>query len=132
MDRRTYLAFAASGLAATAGCTTSSGSSADAEADAAQEEYLEGESHPDVVLEEHAFEELDQTSGVTGVVTNDSDNRADIRVSINFIDEADTVIGESYTLLTDIASGQSAEFTVRFPDDDVDRVDTYELILDLR
>ena len=56
MDRRTYLAFAASGLAAVSGCATSSGSGADADgADDGgdQDEYLEAESHPDVALEEH-------------------------------------------------------------------------------
>ena len=69
---------------------------------------------------------------MTGIVANESGDRADIRTSVNFIEEAGTVIDESYTLLTDIASSQSAEFTVRFPGDDVDRVDTYGLILDLR
>lgn len=98
-------------------------------------EHLEGESDSDAELTEHAFEyvgESTQPWAVVGTASHTREERADLQVSVNFIDEDNTIIRDSYDLITDVAGNQSAEFIVEYAGDDPERVSEYEIVVDVR
>ncbi|KOX92701.1 FxLYD domain-containing protein [Halorubrum tropicale] len=148
MNRRAYVALGTTALAALSGCVGSStgedGGEAGAGGDAASDdvpeldvggEHLADLSHPDAELATHAFEyvgESTQPWAVVGTASHTQEARADLQVSVNFIDEGNTIIRDSYDLITDVASDQSAEFIVEYAGDDPERVSKYEIVVDVR
>ncbi|WP_143420901.1 FxLYD domain-containing protein [Halorubrum halodurans] len=98
-------------------------------------EFLEDQSDSDGELADHAFEyvgESTQPWAVVGTASHTRGERADLQVSVNFIDEDNTIIRDSYDLITDVASDQSAEFIVEYAGDDPERVSEYEIVVDVR
>lgn len=97
-------------------------------------EFLSNESDPSANLENHRFENTNSTTSpwaVTGTVSQSSGERANIQVSVNFVDEDGVVISDSYDLLTSIANEQLAQFIVRYTGDDPTLVASYEIFVEV-
>jgi hypothetical protein len=106
----------------------------DTEGSYVEGEFLSSESDSVANLESHRFENTQRTTSpwaVVGTVSQSSGKRANIQVSVNFIDANNIVISDTYDLLTKIASDQKAEFIVRYSGDDPDQVDSYEIYVEV-
>ncbi|OYR58627.1 hypothetical protein DJ70_02560 [Halorubrum halodurans] len=148
MNRRSCLYLGTAALAGLSGCMSVSVGEESSEASGDEEgasddipqldvdsEFLEDQSDSDGELADHAFEyvgESTQPWAVVGTASHTRGERADLQVSVNFIDEDNTIIRDSYDLITDVASDQSAEFIVEYAGDDPERVSEYEIVVDVR
>lgn len=146
MNRRSYLSLAGGRLAALSGRVGSGlgGEGEVATPDTGEDgppdldvdgEFLEDQSDSDGGLAGHAFEHVGESTQPWAVVEtapHTREERADPQMSVNFIDEENTVVYHSYDLITDVAGDQLAEFMIEYAGDDPERVSEYKIVVDVR
>lgn len=84
-------------------------------------------------MSDHRFTNTGETTqpyAVTGTLWHSTGNRETVVARVHFLDSNDTVIQDNVDKISNLSSQQDAEFIVRYPGDDPERVESYEQIVD--